>query len=403
MIKTKFHSKSSDLPSVFFGTTYRSPALWVKINASRPVYWQHRFKGCLSIQVQFISSWRALLRHSGLKIRIESVLIGVITQHRVFEVGTVLSFAFMGCWLIYLILYGKDKITAEWWECLSVSVGGFTMSGITPHKECVWLCAPKPAVTHHWLQSVFTSLASAASLWKVSKHWENNTSTWQTPLSNIFKVFNFQLSPPPKKKENLSGLKENLNCHWSSPFRRHWGLGTSFSDQTAVRQWQWAPPARSWSDQCFPPLMYPWQRCRWGPRCRWRVYPSLSSHSGRSCGKRHETSETWHCRWLGWWRCWGRCRFCRKARTSCPNRPCPGRSWPPPECGTASRAGRRGLPPLPASWSPAVGRKEKYENCSSIWGSWFYLLMQACDHTVFLVFYDGQCPLDRGIWRTTHW
>lgn len=204
MIKTKFHSKSSDLPSVFFGTTYRSPALWVKINASRPVYWQHLFKGCLSIQVQFISSWRALLRHSGLKIRIESVLIGVITQHRVFEVGTVLSFAFMGCWLIYLILHGKDKITAEWWECLSVSVGGFTMSGITPHKECVWLCAPKPAVTHHWLQSVFTSLASAASLWKVSKHWENNTSTWQTPLSNIFKVFNFQLSPPPKKKKKIS-------------------------------------------------------------------------------------------------------------------------------------------------------------------------------------------------------
>lgn len=105
--------------------------------------------------------------------------------------------------------------------------------------------------------------------------------------------------------------------------------------------------------------MCPWRRCRWGPRCRWRVYLSLSSHSGRSCGKRRETSETWHCRWLGWWRCWGRCRFCRKARTSCPNRPCPGRSWPPPECGTASRAGRRGLPPLPASWSPAVGRKEK--------------------------------------------
>lgn len=166
MIKTKFHSKNSVLPFVFFGTTYQSLALWMKINASRPVYWQNLFTGCLNIQVQFISSWRALLRHSGLKIRIESVLIGAITQHRVFEVGTVLSFAFMGCWLIYLILCGKDKITAEWWECLSVSVGAFTMSGITPHKEYVWLCAPKPAVTHHWLQSVFTSLASAASLWR---------------------------------------------------------------------------------------------------------------------------------------------------------------------------------------------------------------------------------------------
>lgn len=119
------------------------------------------------------------------------------------------------------------------------------------------------------------------------------------------------------------------------------------------------------NDQDFPRWTFPWWHCKSEPHCRRPVSPCAGGHSGTASWTRCEISATWRCRWLGWWRCLGKCTGGRRARTKCPGRACSRRSWPRPESCRASTVRRRGPRPLPASLSPAKCRKKSKTFVSS--------------------------------------
>lgn len=122
-----------------------------------------------------------------------------------------------------------------------------------------------------------------------------------------------------------------------------------------------------------------WMFDSWVPPALWPVRCSHGRSSSLHCNKsayctlppcrysctciafwtQHGTSETWGCRWWGWWRCWCRCTSCRRGGTRCRGKEGWWRSWPPPMFGKASTAMQIGSPPQPASLLSVEGAQRE--------------------------------------------
>lgn len=117
-------------------------------------------------------------------------------------------------------------------------------------------------------------------------------------------------------------------------------------------QWRWCHPALCWTG------LTPWWRCNLGPRCSWQVSQRASACSYRAFWRQHGISETWGCKSPGWWHCWDKCKFCKRAGTNFLGKGWREMSWPPRESGRASTKGQTEWPPLPTSWWPAERQRE---------------------------------------------
>lgn len=148
-------------------------------------------------------------------------------------------------------------------------------------------------------------------------------------------------------------IKALIKKYWKCSRRRRFRWASCWSGRSL-------PPA-PWSARCSRGMNL-WSRCNTSARCILPPSPCVASCTCRAFWTRRETSETWGCRWWGWWRCWCRCTSGRRGGTRCCGTAGRWRSWPPPGFGKASRARRRGRPPQLASLLSVDSEKEEQRN-----------------------------------------